>query len=130
MDAPAHSPVVAPFPQIDVLMADCDLAICHGVRILFESLGYQVQTAMTVDELETLVRLHPPRCLVLNAELGGIELLARLRAQGVKVPAIVTSARGGVPLAVAAMRAGATDFLEKPVLDAHLLQKVRLALQN
>ena len=125
-----NSPSAGVFPPVDVLMADCDLAICHGVRILFESLGYHVQTVQTVAELEMMLQLHPPRCLVLNAELGGIELLARLRSQGVDVPAIVTSDRGGVPLAVAAMRAGAVDFLEKPILDAHLLQKVRLTLKN
>ena len=42
----------------------------------------------------------------------------------------LTACRGGVPLAVEAMRAGATDFLEKPLLDARLLQKVRLALKQ
>ncbi len=130
MDAFVNGAAPAALPHIDVLLADRDPAVCDSMRILFESLGYTVQIVQDASQLETLVRNHPPRCLVLAAELGGIELLTRLRAQGMPVPAIVTSNQGGIPLAVAAMRAGALDFLEKPLLDARLLQKVRLALKQ
>ncbi len=130
MDALVNGLCPAGYPPIDVLLADRDVAVCDSMRALFESMGYTVHTVQDAAALETELRQAPPRCLVLAAELGGVELLAQLRAQGLSVPAIITSAQGGIPLAVAAMRAGALNFLEKPLLDARLLQTVRTALRR
>lgn len=130
MDAFVNGPCPAGYPQIDVLLADRDAVVCDSMRALLESMGYTVRTVQDAALLETELRQAPPRCLILAAELGGVELLTRLRAQGLNVPAIITSAQGGIPLAVAAMRAGAQNFLEKPLLDARLLQTVRTALRH
>jgi two-component system, LuxR family, response regulator FixJ len=63
-------------------------------------------------------------------ELSGIDLLRRLRELKVVVPVIVITAHGDIPLAVEAMRMGATDFLEKPFDDEVLLASVRSALDK
>ena len=61
--------------------------------------------------------------------LSGIELLRRLRELKIEVPVIVITGHGDVPLAVEAMKVGATDFLEKPFDDEVLLASVRSALR-
>jgi two-component system response regulator FixJ len=61
--------------------------------------------------------------------LSGIDLLRRLRELKIEVPVIVITGHGDVPLAVEAMKVGATDFLEKPFDDEVLLASVRSALR-
>lgn len=60
--------------------------------------------------------------------INGVELLNELRARGVQVPAIVIAGDSDVATAVGAIRAGAMDFIQKPVIDRILLRRVRDAL--
>jgi two-component system, LuxR family, response regulator FixJ len=62
--------------------------------------------------------------------MSGIDLLRRLRELKIEVPVIVITGHGDVPLAVEAMKIGATDFLEKPFDDEALLASVRSALKR
>ncbi len=69
-------------------------------------------------------------CLVTDRKLpdmSGVELLTRLKEQGVAVPAIVITGHGDVPMAVAAMQAGAIDFIEKPFEDEILISAIKRA---
>jgi len=60
--------------------------------------------------------------------MNGVELLNELRTRGVQVPAIVVAGDADVATAVGAIRAGAMDFIQKPVIDRILLRRVRDAL--
>ncbi len=60
--------------------------------------------------------------------MNGVELLNELRTRGVQVPAIVVAGDSDVATAVGAIRAGAMDFIQKPVIDRILLRRVRDAL--
>lgn len=60
--------------------------------------------------------------------MNGVELLNELRTRGVQVPAIVIAGDADVATAVGAIRAGAMDFIQKPVIDRILLRRVRDAL--
>jgi two-component system CheB/CheR fusion protein len=60
--------------------------------------------------------------------MDGLALIGRLKGAGMRLPAIMITGHGDVPMAVAAMRAGAVDFLEKPVRPADLLVSIDRAL--
>jgi two-component system response regulator FixJ len=60
-------------------------------------------------------------------DMSGIELLSRLKEADAMVPSIVITGHGDVPMAVAAMKAGAVDFIEKPFDDTVLVEAIRRA---
>ena len=62
--------------------------------------------------------------------MSGVQLIERLKAEGHQLPAIVITRSGAVPMAVQAMKAGAVDFIEKPVGHAELLASVKRALDQ
>lgn len=73
------------------------------------------------------------RVLVCALELpgmSGLELLRELASRGLQVPTILLSESADVATAVSAMRAGAVDFIQKPVIDRILLRRVRDALEH
>ena len=63
-------------------------------------------------------------------ELNGLELQQRLTCTGVLLPIVFLTGHGDIPMSVQAIKAGAVDFLTKPVNDADLLRAVRAALQR
>jgi two-component system response regulator FixJ len=72
-------------------------------------------------------------CVVTDVRMpgiDGIELLKRLKAKGVALPVIVMTGHGDIALAVAAMKAGAVDFIEKPFEDDVLIAAIRMALSR
>jgi two-component system response regulator FixJ len=103
-----------------------------------ESLAYLCVTsglhAVTYDSpvalLEKAAALHEG-CIVTDVrmpEMDGLSLIAKLHERGVNLPIIVITGHGDVAMAVAAMKAGAVDFLEKPFDDEIFLATVRDAL--
>lgn len=105
-----------------------------------ESLAFLLKTAKIKVEafdgatafLDRLPQLSPG-CVVTDVRMpgmSGIDLLKRLREQKNSVPVIVITGHGDIPLAVEAMKYGASDFLEKPFDDELLLGAVRSAMAN
>ena len=126
-------PSLKPITATDILIAEPDLAVTDSLAVLFESAGYHIRTTQSPEQLNELVRELNPRCLILDAELPpakGIEILLELRQQGNDVLTIVIADRGDIAEAVAAMRAGANDVLEKPLLGIQLLKRVRHLLNG
>ena len=73
------------------------------------------------------------RCLLIDAYLpgmGGMELLLHMRADGDLLPAIMITGSSAVQMAVLAMKAGAADFIEKPIRATDLLASIRTALER
>jgi len=76
---------------------------------------------------------HPLACVIADVSLpgmSGLELLQRIRAIDRYLPVVLLATEAEVPMAVEAMRHGATDFIEKPQLDVLLLRRVSQLVRN
>jgi two-component system response regulator FixJ len=117
-----------------VHVIDDDEAMRHSLAFLFKSAKVPVETYAGADAfLARLAQLGPGGCVVTDVRMpgmSGIDLLKRLRELKVAIPVIVITGHGDVPLAVEAMKHGASDFLEKPFDDDLLLGAVRSALSQ
>jgi len=114
-----------------VYVVDDDADVRDGLQSLFESVGLKCRvfdstTAFLQSELPDEVR-----CLVLDVRLpgmSGLDFQAELSKAQARIPIIFISGHGDVPMSVKAMKAGAVEFLTKPVREQDLLDAVRAAL--
>jgi two-component system response regulator HydG len=108
-----------------ILVVDDEASARNGLAKLLQQEGYEVDTA--ADGVEALSSLsdNAPGLIISDLKMpnmDGMALLEQLRARSIEVPVIVATAFGEVSTAVAAMRAGAEDYLTKPLdFDALLL---------
>jgi two-component system, LuxR family, response regulator FixJ len=116
-----------------VLVVDDDSFMRDQLQRVFLNAGIAVQTYDSAQDLLNRADLQS-RCIVLldvkMPGMSGPELYAVLRERGIQVPVIFLTAAADVRMAVAAMRDGAADFLEKPFHSAALLERVRLTLDR
>jgi len=116
-----------------VFVVDDDDAVRASLVSLLESDGYQVQPfACARDFLATPLPLAPT-CLILDMHmpaLGGMDVVAELARVDAGIPVIFLTGFGSIPLSVQAIKAGATEFLTKPVQPEQLLAAVRTALDG
>jgi len=116
-----------------VHVIDDDEAVRQSIEFLLRTAGV---TARTYDSASTFLNALPtidPGCIITDVRMpgiSGIDLLRRLGEMRIKMPVIVITGHGDVPLAVEAMKIGAVDFLEKPFEDELLLGSVRSALNR
>ena len=114
-------------------LIDDDDGARNALAFTLNTVGLAVRTyASGTAFLEALPGVQPG-CIVSDIRMPGIdglELQRRLNALGVKLPVIIMTGHGDVGLAVAAMKAGAIDFIEKPFDDDILLASIRIALDR
>jgi len=115
-----------------VFVVDDDGAVRASLGALVESAGLAAETFASGESFLAAYDPDRPGCLVLDLRLGrgagGLDVQDRLAALGNRLPIIVLTAHGRVPDSVRAMKAGAVDFLQKPVAPAKLLACIRAAL--
>ena len=114
-----------------VFLVDDDPSVRRALERLIRSAGYDVQPLADAESYLALSVPGEPACLVLDMRmsgLGGLDLQAELDRRGVKLPIIFVSVHGDVSTTVRAMKAGAVDFLTKPVDGELLLARVHAAL--
>ena len=116
-----------------VYVVDDDGALRETMRELLEESRYAVE--VFADGPAFFAAYDPGRkgCLLVDAlmpGMSGLELIERLKAEGHELPAIMITGNGDVPMAVRAMKAGAVDFIEKPVAHTELLSCVERALER
>ncbi|WP_332856032.1 sigma-54-dependent transcriptional regulator [Duganella sp. S19_KUP01_CR8] len=95
--------------------------------------GFSVQACASAEEALALLRADYPGVVVTDVRLpgrSGLELLAQAAALDAELPVIVVTGHGDVEMAVAAMRSGAYDFIEKPFAAERLLEAVRRAQER
>ncbi|MBE9610184.1 response regulator transcription factor [Chitinilyticum piscinae] len=119
-----------PSPRIAVI--DDDVAVCDSLDLLFETRQWPVRTFASAEAFLADARLDDFGCLIVDvrmAGMSGLELFARLKEEhGYVPPVIFLTGHGDVPMAVNAVKEGASDFLEKPFDHHQLLAKVEACL--
>lgn len=114
-----------------VHVVDDDPAILRSLRWLIESMGLAVELYPSAAAFLERYDPQTPGCVVLDVRMpgmSGLDLQKRLVQLGYVIPVIIVTGYGDVPMAVRAMQAGAVDFIEKPVSDRVLLQRIERAL--
>lgn len=116
--------------QAVVLLVDDDAAVAHALKFALELDGFQVRTFPEGDALLAVGELPTRGCLVLDVNLpgmNGLELLARLRARKVALPAVLITSHPNAALRAGAAAAG-VPIVEKPLMADALSDVVRQAV--
>lgn len=114
-----------------IFVIDDQPSIRHALGEMLNVFGYDVEVHESADSF--LRALDPLRhgCVVADVRMpgmDGIELVRELARRGVPLPVVVISGHADVPMAVAAIKAGAEDFIEKPVDDVQLVAAINRGL--
>ena len=116
-----------------VFLLDDEPGMLKALTRLLEAEGYTVRAFTSAKAFLESYEPQALGCLVLDVampEIDGLELQRRLTRSGTLLPIVFLTGHGDIPMSVQAIKAGAEDFLTKPVNDADLLRAVRAALQR
>lgn len=131
---PPQRAEAAPHSETSVIfIVDDDGHVRDGIRDLLEADGRIVEGFASCEAFLDAYRPGQAGCLLVDAYLPGmtgLELLERLHHAGDRLPAIMITGNSDVPMAVQAMKAGARDFIEKPIGREELLASVARALEQ
>ena len=120
---------------LDILIVDDERDICELVAGVMEDEGYEARTASDSDAALDAIRQRRPSLALIDvwlqgSRLDGLGLVEAIKAFDPTLPIIVISGHGGLDTAVAAIRRGAFDFIEKPFEAERLLHLVARATEN
>lgn len=116
-----------------VFLVDDDLSVLRGLSRLLRSAGWRTEVYQSPQDFINRFDINAPGCLVLDVSmpgLDGLELQCRLADKGCPLPIVFLTGHGDIPTSVRAMKAGAVDFLTKPVRDEDLLGAIGQAVEN
>ena len=116
-----------------VYVVDDDISAREGVARLICSAGLTAKTFASGEEFLAASRSKIPGCLILDVNLpglNGLDLQEEIAESDTEVPIIFLTGCGDIPMTVRAVKAGAANFLTKPVDDEELLKAVRQALER
>jgi FixJ family two-component response regulator len=122
-----------PKPEPLVYVVDDETSIRDSLAMLLRSVGLASRTFADAKSFLAAYEPRPDCCLVADVRMpgmSGIELQEALRSRGAQLPIIIITGHGDIAMAVRAMKAGATDFIEKPFHDQTLLDAVHRALER
>lgn len=126
-----NHPPAAPSPTVFVIEDDRDVR--ESLDGLFRSVGLSVALFADTQEFVERQVSDAPGCLVLDVRLpgkNGIDFYEEIARTPIHRPAVFISGHADVPMSVRAMKAGATEFLTKPVREQDLLDAVQLAIAS
>jgi FixJ family two-component response regulator len=116
-----------------VFVVDDDVSVRESLELLIRGEGWQPVTFALAQEFLDYPRALIPNCLVLDVSLPGLSGLGLQRlvaGERTDMPIIFITGHGDVPITVQAMKAGAVEFLTKPINDDELLAAIRAALER
>ena len=121
-----------PLSSPPVFVVDDDASIRRALTRLIKSAGYRVNTFASAREfLDSGCHNDGPGCLVLDVRmpgLSGLDLQREMQNANLLLPIVFMTGYGDIPMSVKAMKAGAVDFLPKPVKDIDLLRAIEQAV--
>lgn len=113
-----------------IYVVDDDEAIRRSLSFMLRTSGHAVRLFAGGLEFLKEAAALPPGCVLLDVrmpDIDGLEVQRELRARGVTLPVVIMTGHGDVDMAVAAMKSGASDFIEKPFEKAALLACIEAA---
>jgi FixJ family two-component response regulator len=125
-------PLAGTAPPV-VFVVDDDLSVRESLELLITVAGWTPEAFQSAEAFLARPRLRSPSCLLLDVSmpgLDGLELQKRLTAESSTMPIIFISGHGDVPKTVQAMKAGAVEFLTKPLDSDVLLEAIGSALDR
>ena len=118
-------------PDKTVFVVDDNAAVRQGLRFMLRAAGYSVEAFPSARSFLEEYDPRPGGCLLLDVQMpqmSGLELQQRINVRGWRIPVIFITGHGTVQLAIAAVKAGAFDFIEKPLREEALLESIERAL--
>jgi FixJ family two-component response regulator len=122
-----------PEPNSVVYIVDDDASVREALDSLIRSVGFHVQTFGSAKDFLQSKLPNVPGCLVLDVRLpglSGLDLQKELGRADIHIPIIFITGHGDIPMSVRAMKAGAFEFLTKPVRDQDLLDAIQQAIER
>src|ERR1700676_3031360 len=116
-----------------VHVVDDDASLRGALESLFESVGLATQAYGAASDFLNASVADQPGCIVIDIRLpdmSGLEFQAQLTRMGVRLPVIMMTGYGDIPMTVHAMKRGAVDFLPKPFRDQDMLDAVMAAIER
>lgn len=116
-----------------VAVVDDDPSVRRGLERLIRSVGWKAETFGSAQEFLECPRTEPPSCVVLDLQLpglSGLDLQKRMADLGLFTPIVFLTGHGSIPASVQAMKAGAIEFLTKPVDEQDLLKAIEEAIER
>jgi FixJ family two-component response regulator len=116
-----------------IYIVDDDISVRESLQHVFSSFGFTSRTFVSAPDFLSHPQEPRPSCLVLDVRLPGIsglDLQRRVHAERFATPVIFITAFADVPITVKAMKAGALEFLTKPIDIGHLMDAVVLAIAH
>jgi FixJ family two-component response regulator len=116
-----------------VFIVDDDISVRESMELLVRDENWQPKTFASAQEFLDHPRKRVPSCLVLDLSLpglSGLELQKQLTVEHIDMPIIFITGHGDVPQSVQAMKAGALEFLTKPLNNNALVTAIRSAIQR
>ena len=116
-----------------VFVVDDDISVRESLETLIRFVGWQVESFISAEDFLARPRSLVPSCLVLDIslpDLNGLELQKLIAPDRIDMPIIFITGHGDIPMTVQAMKAGAVEFLTKPIDDDALLSAIRHAIER
>jgi FixJ family two-component response regulator len=116
-----------------VAVIDDDESVREALQGLLESVALKVELFGSVDDYLRTSKSHAPNCIVLDLRLpgpSGLDLQAQLAGANSPTPIVFITAHGDIRTSVRAMKAGAIEFLAKPLQEQELLDAVRNGIER
>ena len=119
----------------DILIVDDERDIRELIADILEDEGFSARKVGTADDCMREVMTAPPNLLILDiwlkdSDMDGIDILKRVKKEYPNIPVVIISGHGNIEIAVAAIKQGAYDFIEKPFNIDQLLVVIKRAMET